>query len=170
MNCDHFSSSALHPAVTNLSQKLYFSFNSVKSVIFIFAWILWFWTGDARAMKLSTSTNIFISKVLLFFNLLIMDFLRQSTHCVGAAPVTLVSFGMWLLDCVVLDETVVWSNLTETLRVHWLTFMIIRDASNNMLVPFCWSFVLFFTVNFLKRSHSEQLTHYVFIMLYGFGA
>lgn len=45
----------------------------VKSVIFIFARMLWFWSGDASAMKLSTSTDIFISIVLLFFNLLIMD-------------------------------------------------------------------------------------------------
>lgn len=47
--------------------------------------------GDARAMKLSTSADFFLLIVLFLFNFWIMDFLRQSTRCVSAAPVTLVS-------------------------------------------------------------------------------
>lgn len=40
---------------------IFLLFNSFKSVIFIFAWTLWFWT-----MKLSTSANRFMSIVLFF--------------------------------------------------------------------------------------------------------
>lgn len=58
-----FSSWTVTTLLLLLPPSILLSFNPVKSVMlifFFFAWILWFWTGDARAMKLSTSADIFL--------------------------------------------------------------------------------------------------------------
>ncbi len=84
-------------------------FNSFKCLIFIFVWTLWFWNGDARAMRLSTSAYIFISIVLLFLRFSVMDFLQQSTRRVSSAPLTLASsvpvLGCGCKVCVILVVT-----------------------------------------------------------------
>lgn len=73
INCDHFSSSALHSAQTNLNSIFSFSFLLFNS--FLKVWFLKFLlrhfgfrNGDARAIKLSTCADIFyINNIINIF-------------------------------------------------------------------------------------------------------
>lgn len=94
VNCDHSSSSALHHAVTVLTQKLCFSFHSFLKVWFLFFFCLYievlnWWCQSHEVVYICRYFCIRSIMILKFLS--VMDFLRQSTRCVDAAPVALVS-------------------------------------------------------------------------------
>lgn len=93
-----------------------------------------------------------------------MDFLRQSTRCVGAAPVTLVSSVPVLecgcKNCVISNETLVQSNLTEALRVESLSCSDFTSGFDQHACVFSLVLRFFIPVSF-PSVHDEQLTCHV---------